>query len=61
MIFQFSTLTLAGVRLANRLRLKVFGAMLRQEMAWFDDTKHGVGALCAKLSGDTASVQGVSK
>lgn len=48
------------MRLTSRLRVTVFGAMLRQEMAWFDDSKHGVGALCAKLSGDTANVQGVS-
>lgn len=40
--------------------MKVFSAMLRQEMAWFDDEKNSVGALSAKLSGDTSAVQGVS-
>jgi hypothetical protein len=34
--------------------------MLSQEMAWFDRKDNGVGALCAKLSGEAASVQGVS-
>lgn len=34
--------------------------MLRQEMSWFDDDRHSVGALSAKLSGDTSTVQGVS-
>lgn len=33
--------------------------MLRQEMGWFDRKDNGVGALCAQLSGDAASVQGV--
>uniref|UniRef100_A0A1B6E6B2 ABC-type xenobiotic transporter n=1 Tax=Clastoptera arizonana TaxID=38151 RepID=A0A1B6E6B2_9HEMI len=57
---QFSSLTFAGVKLTSRLRVTVFGSMLRQEMAWFDDPKHGVGALCAKLSGDTSSIQGAT-
>jgi hypothetical protein len=38
----------------------MFRAMLSQEMAWFDRKDNGVGALCAKLSGEAASVQGVS-
>lgn len=29
-------------------------------MAWFDDQQHSVGSLCAQLSGDTSTVQGVS-
>lgn len=33
--------------------------MLNQEIAWFDDDKHAVGALSARLAGDTANVQGV--
>lgn len=52
--------TVAGVRLVSRLKIKVFSSMLRQEMSWFDDEKHSVGALSAKLSGDTSTVQGVS-
>jgi ATP-binding cassette subfamily B (MDR/TAP) protein 1 len=35
--------------------------MLRQEVGWFDDERNSVGTLCARLSGDAASVQGVSK
>jgi hypothetical protein len=35
--------------------------MLRQEIGWFDGEKNSVGTLCARLSGDAASVQGVSK
>jgi ATP-binding cassette subfamily B (MDR/TAP) protein 1 len=52
---------LAGVRLTERLRVASFSAMLRQEIGWFDEEKNSVGTLCARLSGDAASVQGVSE
>lgn len=42
-----------------RLRGDMFSAMLKQEIGWFDLKENGVGALCAKLSGEAASVQGV--
>jgi ABC-type multidrug transport system fused ATPase/permease subunit len=51
---------IAGEKLTKRLRGNMFRAMLSQEMAWFDRKDNGVGALCAKLSGEAASVQGVS-
>jgi hypothetical protein len=38
-----------------------FTAILRQEVGWFDDERNSVGILCARLSGDAASVQGVSE
>lgn len=38
----------------------MFDAMLRMEIAWFDDSSNGTGSLCARLSGDAAAVQGVS-
>ncbi|KAB0792584.1 hypothetical protein PPYR_14543 [Photinus pyralis] len=50
----------AGEKLTMRLRQMMFGAMLRQEMGWFDDTENGVGTLCAKLSGEAANVQGAT-
>ncbi|CAH1967884.1 unnamed protein product [Acanthoscelides obtectus] len=50
----------AGERLTLRIRRKTFHAMLKQEMAWYDKKQHSVGALCAKLSGDAASVQGAA-
>lgn len=34
--------------------------MLVQEMGWYDRSSNGVGALCARLSGEAAQVQGVS-
>lgn len=52
--------SLSGETLTSRLRKLTFAAMLRQEVAWFDEDKNAVGALCSRLSGDAASVQGVS-
>ncbi|XP_049809966.1 ATP-dependent translocase ABCB1-like isoform X1 [Schistocerca nitens] len=51
---------IAGERLTSRLRKMAFAAMLRQEVAWFDDKNNSTGALCARLSGDAASVQGAT-
>lgn len=50
----------AGVKLTSRLRTLTFDSMMRQEMSWFDDSKNAVGALCARLAGDCASVQGAT-
>lgn len=51
---------ISGVRLTARLREMTFKAMLRQEIGWYDEAKNSVGALCARLSGDCANVQGVN-
>lgn len=51
---------IAGERLTMRLRELAFGSMMRQEMAWFDKSSNGTGALCAKLSGEAAAVQGAT-
>ncbi|KAH8413681.1 hypothetical protein KR222_003542 [Zaprionus bogoriensis] len=51
---------IAGERLTERLRGLMFQAMLRQEVAWFDDRANGTGSLCARLSGDAAAVQGAT-
>lgn len=56
-IFMFG---IAGESLTMRLRGDSFRAMLRQEMGWYDRKDNGVGALCARLSGEAAHVQGVS-
>lgn len=54
------TLGLSGEILTLRIRKKMFSAILSQEIGWFDDRSNGVGAICARLSGEAASVQGVS-
>ncbi|XP_066999280.2 multidrug resistance protein homolog 49 isoform X2 [Anabrus simplex] len=57
---QLYMFSIAGVKLTNRLRKQVFSAVLQQEIAWFDDERNSVGVLCARLSGDAASVQGAT-
>jgi ABC-type multidrug transport system fused ATPase/permease subunit len=54
------TYGVAGEKLTMRLRGEMFEAMVRQEVAWFDKKSNSSGSLCARLSGDASSVQGVS-
>nr|XP_032517288.1 ATP-dependent translocase ABCB1-like [Danaus plexippus plexippus] len=51
---------IAGEYLTARLRKLLFVHMLQQEVAFFDDKNNSTGALCARLSGDAASVQGAT-
>lgn len=51
---------IAGVRLTTRMRIHTFAAMLKQETAWFDESKNSVGSLCARLSSDAAGIQGAT-
>nr|ADC97877.1 ATP-binding cassette transporter [Chrysomela tremula] len=51
---------IAGEKMTERIRGKMFSAMLNQEIGFFDKKTNGVGALCAKLSSDAASVQGAT-
>ncbi|ETV75005.1 hypothetical protein H257_10608 [Aphanomyces astaci] len=44
-------------RLTTRIRVMCFGAMLRQDMAWFDDPLHAPGALTTCLATDSAAIQ----
>uniref|UniRef100_A0A1A9UJ85 Uncharacterized protein n=1 Tax=Glossina austeni TaxID=7395 RepID=A0A1A9UJ85_GLOAU len=48
----------SGVWLTTRMRSLTFKAMMRQEMAWYDEETNSVGSLSARLSGDAAGVQG---
>uniref|UniRef100_A0A8C4WYI1 Uncharacterized protein n=1 Tax=Eptatretus burgeri TaxID=7764 RepID=A0A8C4WYI1_EPTBU len=50
----------SGELLTMRLRSQVFKAMMRQEMSWFDDHRHGVGVLTTRLATDASQVQGAS-
>jgi ATP-binding cassette subfamily B (MDR/TAP) protein 1 len=43
-----------------RLRGELFESMVKQEVSWFDKKSNNSGSLCARLSGDASSVQGVS-
>ena len=55
-----SCFSIAGELLTDRLRKMSFKTMLKQDLAWYDDPKNSVGALCARLSGDTSSIQGAT-
>ncbi|VEN35825.1 unnamed protein product [Callosobruchus maculatus] len=50
----------AGEKMTERIRRQMFQSMLIQEMGFFDRKENGVGALCAQLSSDAASVQGAT-
>jgi ATP-binding cassette subfamily B (MDR/TAP) protein 1 len=50
----------SGGNLTKRLRSKSFRAILRQEIAYFDQTKHSTGALCTRLATEASAVQGAS-
>lgn len=52
--------TAAGVKMTTRLRKRAFGTILGQDIAYFDDEKNSVGALCSRLASDCSNVQGVS-
>lgn len=51
---------IAGEKLTKRIRKQMFQAMLTQEIGYFDKKSNGVGALCSRLSGDAANVQGAT-
>ncbi|KAF0305251.1 Multidrug resistance protein 1 [Amphibalanus amphitrite] len=49
---------IAGLRLTARLRRLTMAAILRQEMAFFDDPVNSVGALCSRLATDSSNIHG---
>lgn len=54
------SLAVAGERLTKRLRYLSFKAMLRQDIAWFDQKANSTGALSTRLASDASEVKGVS-
>ncbi|RIB22625.1 P-glyco protein ABCB5 [Gigaspora rosea] len=57
---QLSMFMLSGERLTKRLRKLTFEALMRQEIAYFDDEKNGTGVLTSKLAVDATKVEGLS-
>ncbi|CAF0852957.1 unnamed protein product [Adineta ricciae] len=55
--FLFAT---SGEELTQRLRSKIFRALLRQEVAYFDQTENSTGALCTRLATEASDVQGAT-
>ncbi|XP_072931072.1 multidrug resistance protein homolog 49-like [Epargyreus clarus] len=60
MCLQSSTFTNAGLKMTSRLRQQYFSSLLKQEIGFFDKECNTVGAMCARLSGDAAEVQGAT-
>ncbi|ELU12561.1 hypothetical protein CAPTEDRAFT_175467 [Capitella teleta] len=60
MFFQGFMFGLSGEGLTMRLRQLTFRALLRQEMAYFDDDKNNTGALTTRLSTEASAVQGAT-
>uniref|UniRef100_A0A672KIK7 Multidrug resistance protein 1-like n=1 Tax=Sinocyclocheilus grahami TaxID=75366 RepID=A0A672KIK7_SINGR len=50
----------SGELLTMRLRSQAFNAMMRQEIAWFDDNNNAVGVLTTKLATDASLVKGAA-
>uniref|UniRef100_A0A672M1Q6 ATP-binding cassette sub-family B member 5 n=1 Tax=Sinocyclocheilus grahami TaxID=75366 RepID=A0A672M1Q6_SINGR len=50
----------SGELLTMRLRCQAFNAMIRQEIAWFDDNNNAVGVLTTKLATDASLVKGAA-
>ena len=40
-----------------RMRKTAYGAMLKQDMGWFDDPVNSTGTLCSRLSADAAIIR----
>ncbi|KAJ3348517.1 Multidrug resistance protein 1 [Entophlyctis luteolus] len=53
---QFIGFELAGASLTRRLRLITFKAMVRQEVGFFDQEEHSLGALTSRLAIDASKV-----
>jgi len=56
MTMQGLTFAVAGARLVERVRKKMFASMLRQEIGWHDKQENNTGALCARLSNNAEKI-----
>ncbi|CAF1523752.1 unnamed protein product [Adineta ricciae] len=50
----------SGEALTMRMRTITFGAMIRQEMSFFDQEENSVGALVTRLSSDASALKGLT-
>ncbi|CAF2162604.1 unnamed protein product [Rotaria magnacalcarata] len=58
--FQFTAFSVAGSKLTERIRTKAFASLLRQEVAYFDQSENSSGAICHRLSSDALSIQQIT-
>jgi len=57
-LFQMMSFAKSGMELTTRVRKATFAAILKQEMAFFDQKRNSTTALCGKLASDTMKIQG---
>ncbi|CAF1379240.1 unnamed protein product [Adineta ricciae] len=57
MFFQNYLFGYSGGALTKRLRLEIFSHILRQDVAYFDQSENNTGALCTRLSTEASAVQ----
>lgn len=50
-----------GENMTKTIRLKAFCNLLRQDVAFFDDERHGTGKLCTRLASDAPNIRYVSE
>ncbi|XP_028411655.1 multidrug resistance protein 1-like isoform X2 [Dendronephthya gigantea] len=50
----------SGEALTKRLRKRALSAVLRQDMAYFDNPGNGTGAICSLLATEVSSIQGAT-
>ena len=60
MFLQGAMFGLSGECLTKKVRKKLFEAILRQELAWFEEEENNTGALSASLSNEACKVQGAT-
>ncbi|CAF3921026.1 unnamed protein product, partial [Rotaria magnacalcarata] len=56
----FTAFSVAGSKLTERIRTKAFASLLRQEVAYFDQSENSSGAICHRLSSDALSIQQIT-
>ena len=59
-VIRIGAFVLAGERLTRRLRTMAYRAILRQEVAFFDDKVNSVGRLATRLAADASEVKGAT-
>jgi ATP-binding cassette subfamily B (MDR/TAP) protein 1 len=57
-ILQSYSFNYMGQKLGRRIRIMMMGALMRQEIGWYDEEKNSSGVLATKLSSDSLAVKG---
>ncbi|CAF1372533.1 unnamed protein product [Adineta ricciae] len=55
--FQYTAFAISGSKLTQRIRLKAFKCLLRQEITYFDQPENSSGAISTRLSTDASAIQ----